>query len=349
MILEANFLRSPEKSVRLSLSATFLLFLTLLSCQDDKAPYIHLEGKAQGTTFNITYRDSLNRDFSKPVDSLFRVIDKSMSLWDTTSIITGFNKNLPNIQADIHFTKVFNRSQEVSVQTSGAFDITVGPLVKAWGFSIKKGLPPPTSKQVDSLHQLLGFERVKLQNGKLLKPDARMEIDFNAIAQGYTVDVMADFLVANGIRHFLVEIGGEVRAQGQNEAHQTWRVGIDKPIENKENERPLQIVVSLNGKSLATSGSYRKFVIRDGKKYSHAIDPKTGYPITHNLLSVSVIADDCMTADAFATAFMIMGVEESIKFAQANHLEVYCMYEDDKGKMQIKTTRGFDKFVVVEK
>lgn len=318
-------------------SPLLLLAIFLPACRQAPPAYLRLEGKAQGTTFHITYRDSLGRDFSGPVDSLFRVIDHSMSLWDSTSVITNINRNQPGTVADEHFTAVFRRSQEVSEATGGVFDITVGPLVRAWGFSYKKGLPPPDSAQVDSLRRLTGFHRVSLQNGVLTKADPRMEIDMNAIAQGYTVDLIAHFFEDHAVRNYLVEVGGEVRAAGLNEAGEAWRIGIDKPVDQETEGRPLQTVVRLSGKSLATSGSYRKFIVRQGRKYSHAIDPRTGYPISHNLLSVSVLADDCTTADGFATAFLILGLDKAMEIAQKQGLEVYGIYTDETGRLQVRT------------
>lgn len=314
----------------------FLLFF--FSCQPEAPKYTQLEGQAQGTTFHITYADSLGRDFSQPVDSLFRLIDHSMSLWDSSSVISRVNRNEPGVVVDEHFAAVFRRAQEVSAATGGVFDITVGPLVRAWGFSYKKGLPPPDSAQVDSLRQLIGFQKIRLENGVLQKADPRMQVDMNAIAQGYTVDVLAEFLEKHGVHHYMVEIGGEVRTAGQNERGESWRIGIDKPVETGSEERPLQTVVPVSGKSLATSGSYRKFVERDGKKYSHAIDPRTGYPITHNLLSVSVLADDCATADAYATAFLVLGLEKSVEIARREGLKIYGIYVDAKGNLQVLST-----------
>lgn len=317
-----------------------LFCVAFVACRQAPPTYTRLEGKAQGTTFHITYYDSLSRDFSAPVDSLFRLIDRSMSLWDSASVISRMNRNEAGVEADEHFAAVFRRSQEVSATTGGAFDITVGPLVKAWGFSYKKGLPPPDSARVDSLRQLTGFQKVRLENGRLVKADPRMEVDMNAIAQGYTVDVIAQYLEQKGIRHYMVEIGGEVRTAGQNDKGEAWQIGIDKPVGEETAGRPLQTVVSLSGKALATSGSYRKFIVRDGKKFSHAIDPKTGYPITHNLLSVSVLAGDCATADAYATAFLVLGMEKAMEMSPKLGLEIYGIYADDQGKMQVRTNFG---------
>ena len=324
--------------MRLSFFALLGFLLVINGCQQ-KPKFTHLEGQAQGTTFRIVYDGE--QDFSKPIDSLFRVIDHSMSLWDSTSIISRFNNNQFGTKADSHFESVFQKSYEVSEATDGAFDITVGPLVKTWGFSYKKGLPFPTQNQVDSLRKMIGYRKVQLKNGVLVKENPMTEIDFNAIAQGYTTDVMADFLKAKGSNDYLVEIGGEVRAAGHNEKGQLWQIGIDKPTEKEEVNRPLQTVVALSGKALATSGSYRKFVMREGKKYSHAIDPKTGYPITHNLLSVSVIADDCITADAFATAFLVVGLEKAKQIAQQQHLEWYGIYTASDGSLATYNTPGF--------
>lgn len=318
-----------------------LVFLANLGCKPRPTPYTRLEGSAQGTTFRIVYADSLGRDFSQPVDSLFRVMDRSMSLWDSTSIISLFNAGNAAVRADAHFRAVFNKSREVSEATAGLFDVTVGPLVKAWGFSYKKGLPPPDSAQVDSLLQLIGYQKVKLEEGELLKESPQINIDFNAIAQGYTVDVLADYLTSRGIRNYLVEVGGEVRAQGRNERGEIWRVGIDKPVSSSESNRALQAVVSLNNKALATSGSYRKFIQRDGLKYSHAINPRTGFPITHSLLSVSVLANDCMTADAYATAFLIMGLDQAIPLAKQQGLELYGIVADPNGSLRVYQSAGF--------
>ena len=305
------------------------LFVLIISCEK-KEKYTHLEGQAQGTTFSIIYDSEQN--YSKQVDSLLRVIDASMSLWDSTSIISKINANTYHGKVDLHFEKVFQRAMEVSKLTNGYFDITVGPLVKTWGFSYKKNLSLPNMQQVDSLKKFIGYTKVKLIDGKIQKEMPEIALDFNALAQGYTVDVVAQYLEAKGSQNYMVEIGGEVKAKGVNEKKQIWQIGIDKPLEAKEGERPLQTVVKLNNKALATSGSYRKFIMKEGKKYSHAIDPKTGFPIKHNLLSISVIANDCMTADAYATAFLVMGLEQTKIIAKNNNLEWYAIIakSDDK-------------------
>lgn len=304
---------------------------------------MELAGKAQGTTFSIIYEDAPQRDFSSPIDSIFRIIDKSMSLWDSTSLITRINRNETDSVADNHFLIVFERSREVWESTSGAFDPTVGPLVKTWGFSFKKGMPFPDSMKVDSLKAFVGMDKISLENGVLHKATPEMELDFNAIAQGYTVDLIAEFLEEKGIHNYLVELGGEVRASGINERDSIWVIGIDKPVESDDKERSLQTTVSLRNKSLATSGSYRKYFEKDGKKYSHVIDPSSGYPVNHQMLSISVIADDCTTADAYATAFMVMGMDKAFEKALELDFEIYCIYSHDNGKLSVRSTPGFGK------
>ena len=312
------------------------------SCKKDRAPYIELAGNAQGTTFSIKYKDPLERDFAGSVDSILRIIDKSMSLWDSTSLISKINSN--EVAAiDEHFENVFHQSRKIFITTDGAFDPTVGPLVKTWGFSFKKGMPPPDSAMIDSLKKISGFEKIKLQDGAVIKNDPSVEIDFNAIAQGYTVDVISLFLENKGVENYLVEIGGEVRTRGVNERDSVWVIGIDKPVENKKGTRALQSVVALHNKSLATSGSYRKFIERDGKKFSHVIDPSTGFPVSHNMLSVSVIAPDCASADAYATAFLVMGMDKAFEKAHELDLEIYCIYAHDNGKISVRATPDFGK------
>lgn len=322
-----------------------LLFATCAPPQYPQ-PFTRLEGKAQGTTFSIIYEDSLNRSFTSPVDSLFRLMDKSMSLWDTTSIISHFNRNTPNTLADSHFETVFNRSIDISKLTDGAFDITVAPLVKRWGFHFKKNETAPDSAEVKRLLDCCGYSKIRLENRALIKAKPCMQVDVNAIAQGYTVDVIAEFLEAQGIKNYMVELGGEVRTLGKNESGKAWQIGIDKPTENTENteggQRPLQRIVSVTGKAVATSGSYRKFVVREGKKYSHAIEPKTGFPVQHNLLSVSVMANTCADADAFATAFLVMGLEKAKTKAAELGLSVLFIFQNDKLGLEEYSSGAFN-------
>jgi FAD:protein FMN transferase len=345
MILETKILK-PKRGITSAYFRLFFLRLLILigfvlisSCNHIKKDsyYLHLTGQAQGTTFSIVYSDTLMRDFSKSIDSLFRLIDKSMSLWDSNSVISKVNKNIENTVVDIHFANVFNRAVYYSEMTDGAFDMTVGSLARRWGFHFKKNEPPPDSGEVKKLLECVGWKKVKLSEGIVSKEKPCIQIDFNAIAQGYTVDVISDFLHAQSIQNYMVELGGEVRVSGLNESGHYWKIGIDKPVEESihpSEHRPLQTVISLHSKALATSGSYRKHIVLDGKKLSHTINPLTGYPAQHHLLSVTVLSDRCMDADALATCCMVMGLDKSIEFALKYNLPIYCIYENENGFLQ---------------
>jgi thiamine biosynthesis lipoprotein len=236
---------------------------------------------------------------------------------------------------------------EVSAKTEGAFDVTVGPLVNAWGFGpSKKG--NVDQALVDSLLTLVGYHKVRLVNGKLLKTDPSIRVDFNAIAQGYTSDWLAGFFESKGIHDYLIDVGGEVLGIGSKPDGKLWSVGIESPAINAEDERKVQAIISLKDLAISTSGSYRKYYEENGIRYSHTIDPFTGYPVKHNLLSVSVLARDCMTADAFATAFMVMGLEKSKGFLQNNReLEAYFISDDLNGGFSVYYTPGFESLLNV--
>lgn len=319
----------------------FSILSFLFACapnQQTARNYIQLQGNAQGTTFQILYYDSLQRDFSAQVDSLLKQMDISLSTYVPQSIISRVNKNDTTVILDEHFTKVFNRAQEIAFISNGAFDITVAPLVNAYGFGFTKK-ENVDSLLIDSLLQFVGYQKVKIENGKLIKEKPQMQLDFNAIAQGYSVDVIANFLEEKAVSDYLVEIGGELRCKGVNAKGNYWNIGIDKPIENAE-KREMQTIVSLKNKAMATSGNYRKFYEAGGKKYSHTLNPKTGWPVKHQLLSATVLADDAMTADAFATVFMVMGNDETLKFLE-NHkelnIQVYLIYQEN-GELKIFST-----------
>ncbi|HMU45993.1 MAG TPA: FAD:protein FMN transferase [Chitinophagaceae bacterium] len=323
----------------------FLLAIFFISCKDKQEDsLIKITGEAQGTTYSIAYLSSDGINYKKSVDSLLRVIDTSLSTWVSSSIISRINNNDSTAQPDEHFIKVFNKAIEVSELTSGDFDITVGPIINAWGFGFSKK-EKIDSLLVDSLLKNIGYKMVRLENNKLIKEKESIQLDFNAIAQGYSVDVLGALLEAEGITDYFIELGGEVIAKGHKQQGEKWKIGIDSPDENNLDERKIKAILQLENKALATSGNYRKFYIENGKKYSHIIDPHTGYPAKHHLLSASVIAADCMIADAFATAFMVMGTEKSKEFL-ANHeelgLEVYFIY-DEGGKWKTYVSEGIKK------
>jgi thiamine biosynthesis lipoprotein len=318
----------------------FVAFI-LTACsikQQSDINYIQLQGNAQGTTFKIIYNDSLQRDFSTQIDSLLKKLDTSLSTYVPESIISKVNKNDSTVVLDQHFITVFNRSQEISELSEGAFDITVATLINAYGFGFGKK-ENIDSLLIDSLLNYVGYKKVKIENNKVIKQHPAIQLDFNAIAQGYSVDVLADFLEKKGIENYMIEIGGELRCKGKNSKGNYWNIGIDKPIENLQ-KREMQTIVPLKNKAMATSGNYRKFYEKDGVKYSHTIDPKTGWPVKHQLLSATVIADDAMTADAFATVFMVMGKDKAIEFLETHknlNLQVYLIFQN-KDKLEVYST-----------
>lgn len=325
-------------SVRTLLCA-ILIAVMFSSCNQPVQP-IRLNGEAQGTYYAITYFDDNGRDFKNELDSLFEAFDMSASVYKKESIISRFNNNDTTAIADTVFTAIFRKAEEVSDKSNGAFDITVMPLVNAWGFGFTERTKVDSAK-VDSLLPLIGYKKIKLVNGRLLKENPAMMIDYNAIAQGFTCDLIGDFFEKRGISNYLIDVGGEVLARGQKPDGSNWIVGIEKPAATAESAREVQIKVPLKDKALATSGNYRKYFTEGGHKYSHTINPETGFPVEHSLLSVSVIADDCMSADAWATVFMVFGLEKTKAFLAENKwLEAYLIY-DDHGTLRTWQSEGF--------
>ncbi len=329
---------------------TFISALLLSSCQTKKSEYVKISGFAQGTSYNITYENSADNDYSQEIDSILKAFDKSLSIYDSTSIISRINNNDPTVEADDWFVSVFNKSAEISEVSGGAFDITVGPVVKVWGFGNGPVAKHDTA-HIDSLLQYIGMDKVKLDNRKVIKKFPGVKIDVNAIAQGYSVDVVCDFFESKGIKNYLVEIGGEVRGKGTNAKDKFWHIGIDRPAD--DNMMPgsnLQAIIEINNKALATSGNYRAFYVENGVKYAHTIDPKTGFPARNTLLSTTVVCEDCITADGYATAFMVLGLEKSRELLQKHPgIEVYFVYSNMKGEYEVFFSEGMKKMIVEEK
>ena len=313
-----------------------LPFLTLLIVgtvliirQQQSMPYQRSTGFIFGTSYHITYQ--CDSDLTAGIQSVLEEVDASLSPFNEKSIITAVNHNHP-VKLNDMFTYVFQRAMDISKDTEGAFDITVAPLVNAWGFGFKNG-SQPDSLQVDSLLHIVGYGKVSLANGKVRKQDSRMMLDCSAIAKGYGSDVVARFLQSRGVANFMVEIGGEIVTKGVNAERLPWKIGVTKPEEDSlAAGRELQTVLNVTDKAMATSGNYRNFYYKGGKKYAHTIDPKTGYPVQHSLLSATVLAPDCATADAYATSFMVMGMERA-KGVLERHPELmaYFIYSDEKG------------------
>ncbi len=325
-------------------AATVILFVSR-GCF--RGEYFKLAGFTQGTSYHITYESKDSINLQHEIDSILSDFDRSFSTYLTSSIISRINNNDPDVAVNEHFIKVFNRAYEINKATDGIFDITVAPLVNAWGFGFTEKADID-SAMIDSLLQYVGMDKVMLEDRKILKKHNEIMLDCNAIAQGYAVDVIADYFDRKGIKNYLVEIGGEINARGINERGNVWLIGLDKPVEG--NVMPgmfLQAKIRLKNSSLATSGNYRKFYEKDGIKYAHSINPKTGYPVLKKLLSATVIAEDCMTADAYATAFMVMGLEKTKEFLREHKgLEAYLIYSDDKGEYQVFATAGMRRNIM---
>lgn len=293
------------------------------------APYQKDTGFIFGTVYNIIYQndDNLKQD----IEAELKRVDFSLSPFNKQSIISKINRN-ENVKTDKMFTDVFILAQSISKETDGAFDITVAPLVNAWGFGFKNGTKP-TPHAIDSLKQIVGYEKISLTNETVRKKDSRMMLDCSAIAKGYACDVIASFLRKKGIENFMVEIGGEIVTRGINSERLPWKIGVTKPVDDTlDTKQELQTVLNVTNKAMATSGNYRNFYYKNGKKYAHTIDPKTGQPVQHNILSATVLADNCATADAYATAFMVMGLDKA-KTVLEKHPELmaYFIYSDEKG------------------
>lgn len=333
------------------LNSILILIVLFTSCTNS---YETIDGFTQGTTYHIIYeRDGAfgksPEKMQYDIESLFEDFDLSLSSYIPGSIISRINNNDPEVIVDNYFKTVLSKSLEVYEISNGSFDITVGPLVNAWGFGPENQIQTD-SAFIDSLLQYVGMDKIKLSGDKLVKESDGIRLDVNAIAQGYSVDVVCEFLEKKKIENYLVEIGGELRSKGTKLFNESWRVGVDKPYEN--NMIPgqnLQVILKLEDCSLATSGNYRKFYEKDGIKYSHSINPKNGYPVMDTLLSATIIANDCMTADAYATACMVMGFGESINFIQEmSGIEAYLIYSGENGEFKIWKTEGFKDLILEE-
>ncbi len=295
--------------------------------------YHNNTGSVFGTTYSITYE--WTEDLSEEIVKTMEDVDFSLSPFNDSSIITKINNN-EDVELDIHFTRVFDIANMVSKDTQGAFDITVAPLVNAWGFGFKTK-QMPGQQQVDSLLQLVGYQKVKLQNGKVIKENSNTMLDCSAIAKGYGVDAVANMLKEKGVENFMVEIGGEVVTKGINAKKAAWRIGIIEPTDDSLSiENEIKDILEVQNMAMATSGNYRKFYVKDGKKYAHTIDPKTGYPVQHNILSATVLGPTCTICDAYATSFMVMGLDEAKKVLYRHpELMAYLIYNNDKGENKV--------------
>ena len=322
---------------RLLWQLPFLAFLVIgtviIVSRQQSTPYQHDRGMVFGTVYHITYQSS--KSLQKDIEAELAKVDASLSPFNERSIITAVNENRDTVVNKM-FSDVFALAMKISDSTNGAFDITVAPLVNAWGFGFKGGAMP-TRHQVDSLKALVGYHKVSLTNGRVSKTDPRIMLDCSSIAKGYGCDVVAKFLSAKGIDNYMVEIGGEIVTRGISEKRLPWKIGVTKPTEDSLNvNQEIQTIINVTDKAMATSGNYRNFYYKNGRKYAHTIDPSTGYPVQHNILSSTVIADDCATADAYATAFMVMGLDKA-KTILSRHPELmaYFILASDDGTNKV--------------
>lgn len=286
-------------------------------------------GATQGTYYSITYYDEQNRDFGRDFDSIFKVVESTLSLWDENSVISRVNRNDSTVVLNQIFVDNFNYAMRAAELSEGYFDPTVGALVSAWGFHFKEGMAM-TPEIVDSIRLLVGYRKVRIEDGKVVKENPNITLDFNAVAQGYTTDMIGRFLASQGVDNFLVDVGGEIMARGCKPKGELWKVGIEKPAEDKNDERIVQEIVELRDKSIVTSGNYRKYIERDGKRYSHSIDPNTGYPAANNMLSATIICDDTAWADCLASICMLVGMEKAKEIlATQKGVKAFFIYEED--------------------
>jgi thiamine biosynthesis lipoprotein len=310
---------------------------------------VKVEGSTMGTTYHVTYFDRHQRNFKASIDSLLLVVNKSINTYDSTSEVSRFNKSKEGVAVLLpYLLPPLNKAAEIFKKSGGAFDPTVMPLVNAWGFGPGRVFNMDSAR-VDSLKVLVGFEKIKIQPDSVIKLDSRTQLDFGGIGQGYGADVIADFLKTKGITNMLVELGGEGMACGINlQTNAPWSIGILDPNSTRENQF-FKAYVLLQDKSFTTSGNYFNYKIVDGKKFSHTIDPLSGFPVQRAILSASVFASDATTADGWATAFMVMGHEKAIELLQTQpDLNAFLVYTTPSGEIKSFITEGLKPFIEVK-
>lgn len=322
----------------------FLIVIIVLLVKYNKKPAYKTEnGLVFGTVYNITYQsnDSLKND----IDATLSKFDGSMSMFNDTSIVSKINHNVP-VTVDSLFQHCFTRAMRISSLTNGDFDVTVCPLVNAWGFGFKNK-KFPTAKQLDSLRKYIGYEKVRLINKHVVKSNPKVMLDFSAIAKGYAVDVISDLFIKKGLKNYMIDIGGEVVVKGKNPQGQPWKIGINKPTDDSLSiNKDIETILNISDRAIATSGNYHNFYYHNKKKYSHEINPHTGYPALNEVLSSTVIAKDCMTADALATAVMVMGLQKAkMLLEKITDIDLYIIYRNNTGGNSVYYSDGLKKYL----
>lgn len=323
--------------------AAGLWILMFTACTKQKQ-YFEESGSVFHTIYHIKYEGS--EILTEKIDAEFQKFNLSLNPFNPNSIISKVNRNEP-VEVDDWFIEVFNRAKEVSDHSEGIFDITCAPLVNLWGFGFSK-MDSVTPQMIDSIKQFVGYQKVRLDGRKVVKDDSRILLNCSAIAKGYASDVIARLLEREGVKNYMVEIGGEVTMKGVNQNGKCWRIGINKPEDDSTGiKNDIEEVVQLCKKGgVATSGNYRNYYVKDGKKYAHTIDPRTGYPSEQSILSATIVAEDCIIADAYATAFMAMGLEKAREAAKnIPGIEYYVIYSDENGKHQIEYSTGMLQYL----
>jgi thiamine biosynthesis lipoprotein len=333
----------------------FTLSLCLFSCKKETTPTVSLkkvtiDGKTQGTTYHIAYLNRNEESYQREIEVLLKEVDHSLSLYDSTSIISRLNRNDSTVVLDSVFTYIFRSGQAFSTQTNGAFDMTVGTLVNIYG--LYKNTPQETpaevsEKMIDSIKPYIGYQKIKLVNNKIVKENKNIRLDANAITRGYTVDLICKLLEDNNVKNYFVQIGKEIRCKGVQGIHAPWKVAIEEPSEDSSRtDKKIREIVYLKNMAISTAGTYLNFYSLYGKKYNHIMEAQTWEPARHSLISATVLAPDCMTADALATSFIVMGSVKSIHYLQkVKGVEAYLIYRDQNGKLQSLCTRGFWKYL----
>lgn len=329
------------------ISILFLLALIAISCSTATKEYIKNTGRIHGTYYSATYLQPDKIDLQEKLEQRMREFEMSLSTFNKQSVISRINQNDSTIKTDYYFETMYAMAKEVSERTDGAFDITVAPLVNAWGFGFgnRERMEIPA---VEAILPYVGYKKIRLENHRLIKLNPQTMLDASAIAKGYSSDIMAQLLEENACENYMIEIGGEVKCKGLNSKGEKWKIGINKPLDDETNtNNELFAVVAITNVGLATSGNYRQFYYLGDKKYSHTIDPRTGYPVNHNLLSATVIAPTCMQADAYATAFMVLGKDKAIEICESTpEMDCFLIYADEQGENKVIYSQGFEQYLL---
>ncbi|MDR1646155.1 MAG: FAD:protein FMN transferase [Tannerellaceae bacterium] len=335
-----------------TISLVTLAILAILAGCAAPGTYYEESGSVFRTIYRIKYQSP--RLLTEQIEAELQAFNLSLNPFNPNSIISKVNRNEP-VEVDPWFAEVFRKAEEVSARSGGAFDATVAPLINLWGFGFSR-MDSITPRMIDSIRTFVGYRKIRLEGTTVVKDDPRVILNFSAIAKGYACDVIARLLEREGVTNYMVEIGGEVAMRGINPNGECWRIGINKPqddIEKPQDDIEGNIpeledtVQPCKACGIATSGDYRNFYVRDGKKYAHTINPATGYPAAQNILSATVLAADCMTADAYATAFMVMGIERAVETARTiDGIDYFFIYTDSDGNRLVSFSDGMQPYLL---